>query len=42
MKESNNWFPHVSPDRKLVAYISYRADEVEPGDHPPNKNVEIK
>ena len=38
----NNWFAHVSPDGKLVSYISYDAAEVEPGDHPANKNVEIR
>ncbi|QGQ97316.1 transporter [Paenibacillus psychroresistens] len=40
--ESNNWFPHVSPDGELVAYISYRKGDVAPGDHPANKNVEIR
>ncbi|GLX69425.1 TolB family protein [Paenibacillus glycanilyticus] len=40
--ESNNWFPHVSPDGSLVAYITYRKGDVEPGDHPPNKQVEIR
>ncbi|MCM1135833.1 MAG: hypothetical protein NC400_09705 [Clostridium sp.] len=39
--ESNNWFPHVSPDGKKVVYIAYRKGDVEPGDHPANKNVEI-
>ncbi|QJD87717.1 TolB family protein [Cohnella herbarum] len=40
--ESNNWFPHVSPDGKMVAYIAYRKGDVAPGDHPANKNVEIR
>jgi TolB protein len=40
--ESNNWFPHVSMDGRSVAYISYRVGDVSPGDHPPNKNVEIR
>jgi len=40
--DSNNWFPHVSPDGESVAYISYQAGDVDPGDHPPNKNVEIR
>jgi len=40
--ESNNWFPHVSPDGETVAYISYRKGDVAPGDHPANKNVEIR
>ncbi len=40
--ESNNWFPHVSPDGKCIAYITYRKGDVAPGDHPPNKEVEIR
>lgn len=39
--ERNNWFAHVSPDNQKVIYISYRKGDVEPGDHPANKNVEI-
>lgn len=42
MDESNSWFPHVSPDGKLIAYITYRKGDVDPGSHPPNKNVEIR
>ena len=38
----NNWFPHISPDGSVIAYISYDPKEVEPGDHPANKNVEIR
>ncbi|MBO7745933.1 TolB family protein [Paenibacillus sp. MWE-103] len=40
--ESNSWFPHVSPDGEQVAYITYRKDDVAPGDHPANKQVEIR
>ncbi|CAK4869401.1 unnamed protein product [Aphanomyces euteiches] len=40
--ESNSWFPHVSPDAKTVAYITYSKGDVAPGDHPANKNVEIR
>ncbi|SDM82466.1 WD40-like Beta Propeller Repeat [Paenibacillus sp. yr247] len=40
--ESNNWFPHVSPDGESVAFIAYNKDDVAPGDHPANKNVEIR
>lgn len=40
--ESNSWFPHVSPDGEKVAYITYRKGDVAPGDHPPNKHVELR
>ncbi|KIL42540.1 transporter [Gordoniibacillus kamchatkensis] len=40
--ESNNWFPHVSPDGESVAFLAYRKGDVAPGDHPANKNVEIR
>ena len=38
----NSWFPHVSPDGKLVVYISYKKGDVSPGAHPANKNVELR
>lgn len=41
-EEANCWFPHVSPDGRFVAYIAYGKDDVSPGDHPPNKNVELR
>ncbi|MDR1623800.1 MAG: transporter [Tannerellaceae bacterium] len=37
----NSWFPHVSPDGELVAYIAYKKGDVEPHSHPANKNVEL-
>ncbi len=40
--ESNSWFPHVSPNGQAVAFISYRKGDVNPGEHPANKNVEIR
>jgi Tol biopolymer transport system component len=40
--ESNSWFPHLSPDGKRAAYITYRKGDVEPNQHPPNKNVELR
>ena len=39
---ANNWFPHVSPNGKKVVVISYKEGDVEPGDHPPNKHVELR
>jgi TolB protein len=41
-EEANCWFPHVSPDGDWVAYIAYAKDDVAPGDHPANKNVELR
>ena len=31
-----DWFPHVSPDGKWLAYISF-GDDIALGDHPPNR-----
>ena len=41
-EESNCWFPHVSPDNQWVVYIAYKKGDVEPGDQPANKNVELR
>jgi TolB protein len=41
-EEANCWFPHVSPDGNWMVYISYRKGDVDPGDHPPNKQVELR
>ena len=41
-EEANCWFPHISPDGKWVAYIAYGKEDVEPGDHPPNRDIEIR
>ena len=38
----NSWFPHISPDGKLVVFITYTKGDVSPGDHPLNKNVELR
>lgn len=40
-QEANCWFPHLSPDGKNIVFIAYHKGDVEPGDHPANKNVEI-
>ncbi len=40
--EGNCWFPHVSPDGKLAAYIAYRRGDVAPNDHPADKDVELR
>lgn len=41
-EEWNTWFPHISPDRKHVVMLAYHQDDVKPGEHVPNKNVEIR
>lgn len=37
----NNWFPHLSPDGRKVAYLSYREGDLEAGEHLPNMQVEL-
>ena len=41
-EDLNTWFPHVSPDGKIVVVISYHKGDVQPGDHPGNKNVMLR
>ncbi len=40
--EANNWFPHVSPDGQKVVFLTFRKGDVEPGNHPPYKQVSIR
>jgi Tol biopolymer transport system component len=37
----NNWFPHLSPDGKWIAYISF-PDDIDPASHPAMKMVTLK
>ena len=37
----NDWFPHPSPDGEKVVFLSY-IDEVDPGSHPPFKQVMLR
>ncbi|MBI2929117.1 MAG: TolB family protein [Verrucomicrobia bacterium] len=39
--EFNNWFPHVSPDGKWIALLSF-PKEVDPSDHPYYKPVYLR
>jgi TolB protein len=39
--EYNNWFPHISPDGKSIAIISFPKD-VSPSDHPYYKHVYLR
>ena len=38
----NTWFPHISPDRTKVVMLAYHERDVRPGEHVPNKNIEIR
>src|SRR6202007_2052678 len=40
--EFQNWFPHLSPDGKWIAFISYRKDDVKPDDHPYYKHCYLR
>jgi Tol biopolymer transport system component len=37
----NNWFPHISPDGRWIAFLSYMSD-VRPEDHPWYKPVYLR
>jgi TolB protein len=39
--EYNNWFPHISPDGKWIAFISF-APTIEANDHPLYKRVMLR
>ena len=39
--EFNNWFPHISPDGKWIAFISF-PKEVSPSDHPYYQRVYLR
>lgn len=39
--EFNNWFPHISPDGKWIAFVSYGRD-VAPEDHPYYKHIYLR
>lgn len=38
----NSWFPHIAPDGKKILFIAYKKEDVSPGDHPADKNVELR
>jgi Tol biopolymer transport system component len=39
--EYNNWFPHISPDGKWIAFMSF-VSPVAPDDHPLYKKVMLR
>lgn len=38
----NTWFPHISPDLQKVVMVAYTEVDVKPGEHVPNKMVELR
>jgi len=40
--DRHSWFPHISPDGKLVVYITYKVGDLEPNQHLANKNVDLR
>lgn len=40
--DRNNWFPHLSPDGKKVVYLSYSRDGLDPNEHLPNMQVQLR
>lgn len=41
-EDRNSWFAHISPDMQKVVYLAYRKEDLEPGEHLPDLNVEIR
>lgn len=41
-EDANGWFPHLSPDGRWIVYIAYRRGDVAPGDHPADRQVELR
>ena len=41
-EDRNSWFPHISPDLSKVVYLAYHKGDLEPGQHLPDLNVEIR
>lgn len=41
-EDRNSWFPHISPDGTKVVYLAYRKGDSEPGEHLPDKEVELR
>jgi Tol biopolymer transport system component len=39
--EYNNWFPHLSPDGRQIAFLSY-GNDVAPAEHPYYKYVTLR
>ena len=37
----NNWFPHISPDGKWIAFLTFMND-IDPSDHPFYRHVYLR
>lgn len=37
--DTNDWFPHISPDGKWMVFLAYEKDVT---GHPPNKDVTLR
>lgn len=40
--DANCWFPHVSPDGKMVVYLAYNRNDLKPDEHLADLNVELR
>ena len=40
--DANNWFPHMSPDGRKVVYLSFTRGELDPMEHLPNMQVQLR
>uniref|UniRef100_S0DF85 Putative TolB family protein n=1 Tax=termite gut metagenome TaxID=433724 RepID=S0DF85_9ZZZZ len=38
----NAWFPHLSPDGERLVYLAYHRGDLQPGEHLPDKQVELR
>lgn len=41
-EDMNSWFPHISPDNQKVVYVAYHKEDLAPGAHIADLNVELR
>ncbi len=41
-KERNSWFAHVSPKGDKIVYLAFNSKDIEPEEHLPDKNIQIR
>lgn len=39
--DNNEWFPHISPDCKKIAYLTFKKGDLDPNQHVGNLNVSL-